>query len=158
MRQITPDDVDRVYDIYMDPVVNPYMGFGPVAKRDFQPIYQMLLDRDHFWLFQDEGQDCGICSLVFGKGRMDHVATIMSLGVRKDFQGKGLGRKILQDVIDFAKTKQAKRIELIVEADNPKALQFYKNMGFNVEGTCAKAFRRENSSDFVDQVIMALAA
>ena len=42
-RLATWNDFDRVYEIYVDPAVIPYLGFEPMSRADFRPVYQNLL-------------------------------------------------------------------------------------------------------------------
>jgi len=155
MRPVTPDDFDTDYDIYMDETVNPFMHYEQCSREDFKCIFQDLMKRDYFWLFQHNGQDYGMCGVIVGKARTSHVAMLVTLGIKKDFQGRGLGKKIVKDVINFVKGQGFIRVELQAEADNDKAISFYEKMGFIIEGRQTKFLKRANDNHYVDEIMMA---
>ncbi|HUH74476.1 MAG TPA: GNAT family N-acetyltransferase [Chitinophagales bacterium] len=54
------------------------------------------------------------------------------IGVRLDRQGKGLGSKILQFLIDEYSYKSNKTLGLLVDKDNPNAKKLYLKLGFEI--------------------------
>jgi len=52
--------------------------------------------------------------------------------VKKELQGKGLGRKILSQTVDILKQKGSNGISLEVDVDNQNALSLYQSIGFAV--------------------------
>ena len=85
--------------------------------------------------------------------RRSHVASI-GMGVRDDWQGKGVGTALMQAVVDLAdRWLQIKRLELEVYTDNPPAIALYTKFGFEREGLLrAYAFR---DGEYVDAYAMA---
>lgn len=62
-----------------------------------------------------------------------HVdARILSIAVRPDFQGKGIGGKLLGMGLDHLKDKGQVRLE--VRPDNASAVHIYEKAGFEVKG------------------------
>ena len=55
---------------------------------------------------------------------------ITDIVVVKEFQGKGLGQKLLNGIIDWARKNDLNRIELEVVPINKQAYSFYKQNGF----------------------------
>jgi|WetSurMetagenome_2_1015567.scaffolds.fasta_scaffold205583_2 diamine N-acetyltransferase len=55
---------------------------------------------------------------------------ISSLYVLPEFQGYGLGKKLLNEACTIAYQKQFKKVWLGVMKQNVKALEWYKNLGF----------------------------
>jgi ribosomal protein S18 acetylase RimI-like enzyme len=65
------------------------------------------------------------------------------LGVLPHFEGRGLGRQLLESAEDRARAAGLRKITLTVDADNDRALGLYKRAGFSVSGTVAlEALRR----------------
>ena len=58
-----------------------------------------------------------------------------SLGIciSDNYQGKGIGKELMEYLIDFAKKKNKKGIVLTVYKDNERALNLYKKYGFEIE-------------------------
>jgi GNAT superfamily N-acetyltransferase len=48
--------------------------------------------------------------------------------VLESFRGQGVGKALLNSAEGWAKSKGAKRIQLVADADNAPALQFYKHL------------------------------
>lgn len=59
-------------------------------------------------------------------------AEIYDIAVKEEFQGKGFGKLLLKHLIDFCKSKNVNTIFLEVNNINNKAINLYKNFGFNV--------------------------
>jgi ribosomal protein S18 acetylase RimI-like enzyme len=59
-------------------------------------------------------------------------AGITELFIQSRFRGKGIGRKLLQEVEAFCQKVGIKSIELQVTRDNSKAIGFYERLGFHV--------------------------
>jgi len=55
---------------------------------------------------------------------------ILTLGIAADWQKKGLGKKLLQFLIQSAREQNAKSVFLDVRESNHGAAQLYKQMGF----------------------------
>lgn len=67
--------------------------------------------------------------------RRAHVGEI-GMGVRDDWQGKGVGSALMQAAIDLADNWLGiRRLELHVHADNERAIALYRKFGFALEGT-----------------------
>lgn len=61
---------------------------------------------------------------------------IDTLGVREDQQGKGVGSKILQFLIDEHVVKNQQTLGLLVDEENPEAKKLYLKLGFKSVGKC----------------------
>ena len=53
-----------------------------------------------------------------------------NIAVKKEFQNKNIGKKLLNKIIEFTKLKNGNLIHLEVMHDNFKAIRFYENNGF----------------------------
>jgi len=90
---------------------------------------------------------------VFANPRTRHSARVGML-VHKDFQGMGVGTKLMQALLDIADNwLMLIRVELSVFVDNEAAVKLYEKFGFTIEGTMKKAGIR--NGHYVDQHIMA---
>ena len=154
MRLATQNDFDALYEIYMDESVNPYMLHEVMNKEDFKPVFADIINRDYSWVFEQDGIVISMCSAIIGTARASHVATLATLGMKQTQQGKGLGKEFVEDIINTLKDNGINRIDLMAEADNEKALRFYKAMGFQIDGRLPKYFKREHSKEYVDEILM----
>jgi RimJ/RimL family protein N-acetyltransferase len=94
---------------------------------------------------EEEGTLVGFIE-VFGDElkRIRHRACLV-IGIREAYQGRGLGKELLSQTIEWAKANALNRLELTVIAHNKKALWLFSRMGFTVEGTRRKAMYVENA-------------
>ena len=70
-----------------------------------------------------------IIGFVFARILFDELE-ILNIGIQKQFQGQKLAKKLLQQVLDYAKTKTVTKAFLEVRQDNLPALALYKSVGF----------------------------
>jgi L-phenylalanine/L-methionine N-acetyltransferase len=94
------------------------------------------------------GRLVGVITLSQQTTSRQHVGQL-GMYVHDDYQGQGIGSRLLAEVLDIADRWLAlKRLELTVFTDNPSALHLYKKFGFVIEGTLKKyAFRAGNYLD-----------
>jgi GNAT superfamily N-acetyltransferase len=57
------------------------------------------------------------------------------LFVREAARGAGLGRALVQEVIDRATARGCRRVELDVNSENPTAMALYRSLGFDTGKT-----------------------
>ena len=74
-------------------------------------------------------------SIVFNKNDEDYTIPgkriyISRIIVKKDFRGKGYGKKLMNYAIDYAKNNGYKEISLGVNLDNYIAFKLYVDLGF----------------------------
>lgn len=68
----------------------------------------------------------------------------LGMGVRDDWQGRGIGTALMTAAVDLAdRWLGLSRLELDVYPDNEPAVKLYRKFGFEVEGTARKASLRE---------------
>ncbi len=50
--------------------------------------------------------------------------------VRREHRGGGLGRRLVEHVLDWAREQGITRVTLLADRDNRSALDFYRKLGF----------------------------
>lgn len=100
------------------------------------------------WAFY-ENRVVGSVSVMRAKTRSPHVGEI-GLMVDKDFRGEGLGRFLLEFVLDQAKKMKMKIATLEVFADNLAAISLYKKLGFREYGRLPNGLLRKGK--YSDQI------
>ena len=83
-------------------------------------------------------------------------AEILTLGVGKDSQRHGIGRRLVEALARAAKKAEARRLYLEVAADNIPALVLYKKLGFQEAGR-RKAYYQRPGAPSEDALTLALA-
>ena len=100
-----------------------------------------------------DGQMVG--SAEFGQlrpKRCQHVG-VLSLGVHPGCQRAGVGRALMNYVIDHARRSGTRRLELYTRADNTRARTLYESLGFAVEGV-RRGFVALDDGTLIDDLTM----
>ena len=72
------------------------------------------------------GENVGLITYLIDNGNCE-IVTLDSL-----LKGKGVGSRLIEEIIKIAKDHKCKRVWLITTNDNIKAQEFYKKRGFSV--------------------------
>ncbi|MGX7091791.1 GNAT family N-acetyltransferase [Hutsoniella sourekii] len=101
-----------------------------------------------------DGQIVGLGNLAsYGRGHQDHIAQI-GLVIISEYWGFGLGKLLVGDLLDFAKSVGLVKITLEVMESNIRAISLYKSYGFNEIGKLSKHVRKDHS--YFDAYLMEL--
>ncbi|MGC5776565.1 GNAT family N-acetyltransferase [Paenibacillus pabuli] len=73
--------------------------------------------------------------------------------IAREFWGYGMGKKLLETSMNWADTNGIEKMTLNVLGTNDKAMELYKRMGFEIEGTL-KRDRRHADGQYYDTVVM----
>ena len=129
----------------------------PITIEDEKAYISSLLESKNSVLFTAKNKEniVGIAGLTGdSRERMSHRGEL-AISVLKDEWGKGIGSKLMQKVIDFAKNEaNTEIISLQVRSDNERAISLYKKYGFEKIG-CFKGFFKING-EYVDFDLMNL--
>lgn len=91
---------------------------------------------------------------VYVLARHDPITfELMNIAVRSDFQGKGLGRRLLGHAIGLAESKGARFIDVGTGNSSFAALAFYQRSGFRVVGVIADFFTNNYAEPIVENGI-----
>jgi predicted N-acetyltransferase YhbS len=104
-------------------------------------------------LFSTPGLYCVVAEIegrIVGSNVLDERAIIMGIGpvsVDPDVQNHGVGRNLMQAVIDRANERHAAGIRLVQAAFHNRSLSLYTNLGFDVREplTCVQGRTRERN-------------
>lgn len=61
---------------------------------------------------------------------MKHFATVYSMYIKEDYQGKGYGKLLLDNVFQTAKQNDVEKLRLSVVYSNENAINLYKKLDF----------------------------
>ena len=155
IRIATPEDFNFVYTLYMHPEVNGFLLYEVMNELSFEPIYKNLLYTGVKFIYTEHDRPVGMFKLIPLTYRTSHIAYLGGLAINPAFAGKGHGKKMLQEILEFAGKQGFLRIELSVANINEKAIQLYQNTGFQKEGTLKKYSFLKKENRFLDEILMA---
>ena len=99
--------------------------------------FAMMLDRPAvacLWVAVQAGRVVGMCSVqrLFSTAEGGPVGLVEDLVVTRTMRGRGIGRRLLQAVEDWAQANGLHRLQLLADAANLPALQFYDRQGWSM--------------------------
>lgn len=148
-------DVEAVHRIYMHDEVVPFLGVEPMSLAAFQPVFDGLLAGGGFHVVEHAGVVQGFYRVQRHAGRAGHTAYLGTLAVSPGAKGTGFAAAMMNEAIHRLATEGVLRVELMLEADNPRAMAFYRKLGFEYEGTLRAAYKRAAQAHYVDEILMA---
>jgi ribosomal protein S18 acetylase RimI-like enzyme len=90
-------------------------------------------DRVRVWIAETVAGECAVGYAVAVSGEDTELFSsfeLKRLYIFYRFHGKGLGRRLMEDVMSFAKQLKSEKIWLQVHEANTHAIEFYKRFGF----------------------------
>lgn len=154
IRHATTSDFDFIFELYMHPLINPWLLYEPMDAQHFQPIFQELLSNHVLYVYEHNEEPVGMCKLVPEEHRSAHVLYIGGIGIHPSFAGKGFGIQLMEEIKLFAEAEGYKRLELSVAAINEKAMHVYERAGFVKEGVLRKYTYQKSEDRYLDEVMM----
>lgn len=123
IRKMQTNDIDRVYEI------ENQAFFEPWSKKNLIKDLETNTFLEHF-VYEEEGNILGfyIASQV-----LDEVE-IFTIAVDKAYQNFGIGSKLLDHLVAWAKDESVKKIWLEVSTKNQAAISLYQKFDFKVMG------------------------
>jgi hypothetical protein len=86
--------------------------------------------------------------------KVSHVRNL-SILVVDGYRGRGVGKALMRYAVDWAKrTEGVEKIHLGVFSTNTRAMNLYKDLGFEVEGVLKRQY--VINGDYVDEIVMGL--
>lgn len=84
----------------------------------------------------DSGEVIGeIHAYKSGLRVFEHVLSNLTIAISPDYQGKGIGKKLFLQLLETVENSpDILRVELIARESNKKAISFYQQLGFQIEG------------------------
>lgn len=143
IRPATHNDLEEILSIYNDAIVNTTAVYSYQAQtiEDRKAWFeQKQADGYPVIVFEIEGHVAGFAT--FGPFRawpaykysIEH-----SVYVNTDYRKQGIGRMLLQAVIDLAKAGEYKTLVAGIDAANDKSIWLHEKLGFTHSGTVRNA-------------------
>ncbi|HWT75438.1 MAG TPA: GNAT family N-acetyltransferase [Mobilitalea sp.] len=113
----------------------------------------LLSDASLFLIAETEGKIIGYSRCVGNKlNRFKHKAEF-GICISKEYWGHGIGKVLLETIINWADNKEIEKLTLTVVQTNTKAISLYKKYGFTQEGLLVKD-RIHKDGNYYNTMIM----
>lgn len=138
----THDDVPAMSAL-LDDLFSIEQDFAPNGDNQMRAMHLLLdlPDRACLLVARDEsGQIAGMVSgqLVISTAQGGPSMWIEDMVVREDTRGQGVGRQLLETLLQWALGKGASRAQLLVDLDNTPALGYYDHLGWQATRLAAR--------------------
>lgn len=118
-------------------LINEFAVFQKTPEKVSITLEQMKVDQDHFQCFvaeADSKEIVGFASFFFAYYSWSGKALYLDdLYVTEAFRNQGLGRRLLETIINLAKESNCKKVRWQVSKWNSNAISFYKKLGATIE-------------------------
>lgn len=133
LRPMRSEDVDAVMAI--EEVVYPHPWTGGIFRDCIRVGYSC-------WVFMREERLIGYGVMSAGGGE----AHVLNIAIAPEAQGRGLGRRMLEHLLELGRSKGASEMLLEVRPSNTVAVGLYESMGFRRVGRRKGYYPAENGS------------
>jgi GNAT superfamily N-acetyltransferase len=134
VRTARPEDLEAVVALLREDVIRE-VDESEVPESSYAAAYEEICGDAHQDLLVGEvdGEVVATAQLTWVR-HLTYVGglmcTIESVRVRSDLRGRGLGRELIEHVLDLARERGAARVELTTNAQRTRAREFYRGLGF----------------------------
>lgn len=110
---------------------------NPLSKGEPEEIFELILDNPDshnlLYLIEEEGEIIGFMNTAYFMSIWAHgnILFLDDFFITEDKRGKGYGKKALSELENQLKYEGYKRIQLMAEDTNPKAVSFYEREGYS---------------------------
>jgi len=101
-----------------------------------------------------DGRIVGLAGAEIKPFRRNAHHAVLGVTVLKEFWGQGIGRRLVELVIDWGRQRGLRKMTLHVFADNERAIHLYRDLGFIEEGRLKEDVLRADGS-YTDTIVMA---
>ncbi|MDP6380131.1 MAG: GNAT family N-acetyltransferase [Phycisphaerae bacterium] len=133
LRQVRPEDAGALAEFYN--------GLSKGSKRTFRPLGEVTTLSACEDIIRDNAPETGdkfdLVALdgtqIAGWGFLWNIKSnepTLGLGVADDYQGKGLGGKLMDGIMETARRRGLRKVSLCVVNNNHVARQIYEKRGF----------------------------
>ena len=140
------------------------MGVGLLSSKPsvshelewFAQVYRKISDGDAILLVAEaDSHVVGSCQVTrVGPGSLHSHRGDLSIAIRRDYRGKGIGTALLEQTIQRCRGK-FEALELTVFSNNLTAKKLYEKFGFEPIGVRPRAVKRGDA--YFDEELMTLA-
>jgi len=126
-------DLDQLADLLTE-LFTLENDFRPDREKQLRGL-RLILDNPalgKLFVLRDQGRVAGMANVLITVSTSEgcRVAVLEDVIVRGEYRGKGLGRRLVEHVLVWAKAEGMTRVTLLADRDNEAALGFYRKLGF----------------------------
>jgi RimJ/RimL family protein N-acetyltransferase len=157
IRVLTTEDAALYREIRLEGLRESPEAFGSTFDaengRSLEWFAERLRNRAGTFGAFDGEELLGTAGLRIGEGQKEaHKGTLVGMYVRARWRRAGVGRRLVQAVLDFA-CEQVEIVQLSVVRENESARRLYASLGFQEYGLERRSLKQDGR--YYDEVLMA---
>jgi len=114
-------------------------AFDPLWHNASQTFAHALRNLPYFEVAELAGQTVG----YLFSNRQGNIGHLNRVAVHPDYQGRGIGARLLAEAIEFFRTEKVKVVTLNTQKDNAVSQSLYRRFGFQPMGEEALVLKRD---------------
>ncbi|WP_409417610.1 GNAT family N-acetyltransferase [Flavobacterium sp. PS2] len=130
IRKVEKQDLNFVYKSICE-LENEVLDFGI-----FTEIFNENISNQNNLYLLAENENVGVGFISFHTQNLLHhcglVGEIQEFFINKDYRGKGIGRQLIQKILDYADQNNLKSIEVTTNRRRVENVLIYENLGFGL--------------------------
>ena len=133
IRKVRPSDATAITAIYNPFITDTTVSFEtePLSPAQMLQRIEQISAHYPYYVCEIEGQVCGYCYVHPWKERMAYSHTLeVTIYLAPLAQGYGVGRQMLQKLIDDSREIGAKALIACITEENEHSIHFHRSMGF----------------------------
>ena len=137
IREMRTEDRGAVAELERKSFSEPWSE-SLIAEAESSPL-------DRLWVLLEEENIVGYCNLrvIAGEGEL------MRIAVDPAARGRGLGRKLMEVLTEYAAKHQVEEITLEVRVSNEAAAALYRSFGFRIEAVRKRYYTNPVEDAFI---------
>lgn len=137
VRNITEADVEQVYQIEQDVFSSPWSKTSIMTE--------VISPKCHYKVVEADGEILGYAGLwkIIDEGHITNIA------VKEGRRNQGLGRALIEALVEECRAIDVKRYTLEVRVSNEAAIGLYKNLNFEVAGVRKNFYDKPNEDALI---------
>jgi ribosomal protein S18 acetylase RimI-like enzyme len=156
VRRLLPEDAARYREIRLEGLRVSPEAFGNTFEAENARPIELFADRirDSETMGAFEGAEIlGVAGLRANQGpKESHKGMLVGMYVRPQARNRGVGRRLVEAVIEVACTRGVELLQLAVVSDNEPARRLYARLGFVEYGIEKKSLKQ--GGRYTDEVLM----
>ena len=156
VRRLLPEDAARYREIRLEGLRVSPEAFGNTFEVENARPIELFADRirDSETMGAFEGAEIlGVAGLRANQGpKESHKGMLVGMYVRPQARNRGVGRRLVEAVIEVARTRGVELLQLAVVSDNEPARRLYARLGFVEYGIEKKSLKQ--GGRYTDEVLM----
>lgn len=137
IQNMQPEDVDEVVKIEQQSFSDPW------SEENF--LVELDLPFSWVWTAKINNRLTGYCCCW----EIEEELQIANLAVYPEFRNQGIGKKILQEILNRACQRKIKKVTLEVRESNQFGLKLYQAFGFAEVGRRKKYYRKPTEDGLI---------